>query len=304
MRRLNQTTLAVTASLVLLLCASLLRAQASSVADAEAVLGRGAVNTAPVVVDGLPLFSVRGVSAFPAATRADLHAQRILDGARNPEVDPEKILNLTFWILITAIVGSRLFHCAVFYPQYIKDPLRILKLWEGGLVFYGGFLGASASIIIYTWRQRMNFWQVGDVMIPSLMIGLMFGRIGCLLAGCCFGKACGPDFPLGMTFHNDMGLGIKNTPLYPTQALSAINALIIFFLLWGYRKHKRFHGELVAIGMIAYSITRFLIEILRNDPRGFVNIGPIPLSESQVVSLLMLLFAAYILIWVRPKQTL
>ncbi len=220
------------------------------------------------------------------------------------QVDPEKILNLTFWILISAIVGSRLFHCAVFYPQYLKDPLRILKLWEGGLVFYGGFLGATTTIFIYTWKQRMNFWQVGDVMIPSLMLGLMFGRIGCLLAGCCFGKACGPDFALGMTFHDVSGLGIKNTPLYPTQALSAVNALILFMVIWGYRKRKRFHGELLAVGLIVYSITRSLIEILRNDPRGFVNIGPVDLSESQIVSLVMLFFAGYILTWVRPRQTL
>jgi small-conductance mechanosensitive channel len=91
MGKQNPAALAVAASLLLIVCPSPLQAQASTDADAEAVLGRGSVITAPVVVDGLPLFEVRGVSAFPAATRADLHAKRILDGARNPEVDPEKI---------------------------------------------------------------------------------------------------------------------------------------------------------------------------------------------------------------------
>ncbi len=219
-------------------------------------------------------------------------------------VDPEKILNLTFWILISSIIGSRIFHCVVFYPQYIDNPLRVLKLWEGGLVFYGGFLGAIAATILYTRLHKMNFWQVSDTMIPSVMIGLMFGRIGCTLAGCCFGKSCPADFPLGITFHNSMGLGVKETLLYPTQPLSALNALIIFLILWLYRKHKRFHGELLAITLIIYSITRSLIETLRDDPRGFLNLGFVSLSESQVVSLAMFALATYILIWIRPGQSL
>lgn len=219
-------------------------------------------------------------------------------------VDPEKVLNLTFWILICSILGSRLFHCIVFYPQYIQDPLRVLKLWEGGLVFYGGFLGAILAALVYTWKHKMNMWQVSDIMIPSVMIGLMFGRIGCFLAGCCFGKVCPEHFALGITFNNPIGLGIKNTALYPTQPLSAVNALIIFIILWLYRKRKRFHGELFAICLIIYSITRSLIELLRDDPRGFAHLGPLAFSESQVVSIFMLLFAAYVLIWVRPKQVL
>ena len=219
-------------------------------------------------------------------------------------LDPEKVLNLAFWILISSIVGSRLFHCIVFYPQYIRDPLRILKLWEGGLVFYGGFLGALLAGLVYCRVQHLNYWELGDLLMPSVMLGLVFGRIGCSLAGCCFGKACGPGFPLGMTFQNPLGLGIKNTPLYPTQVISALNALAIFLILWLYRKKKRFHGELVAICLIVYGVTRSLIEILREDPRGFLHLGPLLLSESQVVSVFMLLLAAYVLIWIRPKQNL
>jgi phosphatidylglycerol:prolipoprotein diacylglycerol transferase len=99
-------------------------------------------------------------------------------------------------------------------------------------------------------------------------------------------------------------LGVKNTPLYPTQVMSAINGFVIFLILWLYRKKKRFHGELVAICLIVYGITRSLIEVLREDPRGFVHLGSVLLSESQVVSIFMLLFSAYVLIWVRPKQVL
>ncbi len=219
-------------------------------------------------------------------------------------VDPEKVLNLAFWILVSSIIGARLFHCIVFYPQYLKNPLRILKLWEGGLVFYGGFLGALLAGFVYCRINKLNYWEIGDLLMPSLMLGLVFGRIGCTLAGCCFGKSCGPHFALGMTFNNPLGLGVKHTPLYPTQVMSAANAFVIFLILWLYRKKKRFHGELVAICLIVYAITRSLIEILREDPRGFVHLGPVLLSESQFVSIFMLLFAAYLLIWIRPKQYL
>ena len=216
----------------------------------------------------------------------------------------EKVLNLTFWILISSILGSRLFHCIVFYPEYLQNPLRILKIWEGGLVFYGGFLGAVAASVVYTRLNKMNFWQVSDIMIPSVMLGLMFGRIGCTLAGCCFGKPCPEDFHLCITFENALGLGIKHLPLYPTQILSAVNAFTIFLILWLYRKHKRFHGELLAVSMLLYPVTRSLIEVLRDDPRGFLHLGTVSLSESQVVSLAMMALAVYIFLRVRPRQSL
>jgi phosphatidylglycerol:prolipoprotein diacylglycerol transferase len=184
----------------------------------------------------------------------------------------------------------------------LKEPLRILKLWEGGLVFYGGFIAAVLASVGYCRIHKLNFWLISDIIIPSVMIGLMFGRIGCFLAGCCFGKVCPTDFAFGLTFTNPLGLGIKNAPLYPTQLLSAANALIIFLLLWSYRKHKRFHGELLGIALLVYSITRSLIEMVRDDPRGFVDLGPLHLSESQFVSLFMGLFALYILIVKRRPQ--
>ena len=256
----------------------------------------------PVLIDafGLSIHSYGVMLAIGFIVGISLAARE----AVRTGVDPEKVLNLTFWILISAIVGSRVFHCIVEYRTYLDQPLRIFYLWEGGLVFYGGFLGGVLATVIYTWRSKMNFWQVADILAPCSMIGLMFGRIGCFLAGCCFGKQCPADFPLGITFHNVLGLGEKGVPLYPTQPLSALNALIIFLVLWFYRKHKRFHGELLAICLFLYSVTRSLVELLRNDPRGWVHLGPVNMSESQVVSVALFLLALFIVIWVRPAQRL
>ena len=139
------------------------------------------------------------------------------------DVDPEKILNMTFFILIAAIIGSRLFHCIVYYEQYIKDPVRILKLWEGGLVFYGGFILAFTTGSVYVLTHKMDYWKCADISSLSVAIGLMFGRIGCTLAGCCYGKPCDSDFPFGIVFTNPLGLGHKDVPLYPTQPFSIIS---------------------------------------------------------------------------------
>ncbi len=221
--------------------------------------------------------------------------------ARRVGVDPEKILNLTFYILFSSIAGSRIFHCIVYYEQFIHDPLRIFKLWEGGLVFYGGFLAAIFVSILYCRVNKLNFWGVSDIMIPSVSLGLMFGRIGCFLAGCCFGKTCDANFPLGIKFTNPLGLGVKNVPVYPTQLISAVNALVIFFILWSIRKKKTFDGMILGVFLVLYSITRSGIEIFRADPRGFVDLFGIHLSESQLVSIFMMLVALYIFIFLRRK---
>lgn len=221
--------------------------------------------------------------------------------ARRVGVDPEKILNLTFYILFSSIAGSRIFHCIVYYEQFIHDPLRLFKLWEGGLVFYGGFLAAILVGILYCRVNKISFWRVSDIMIPSVSLGLMFGRIGCFLAGCCFGKTCDAGFPLAIKFTNPLGLGVKNVPVYPTQLISALNALIIFFILWGIRKKKTFDGMILGVFLVIYSITRSSIEIFRADPRGFVDLFGLHLSESQLVSIFMMLVALYIFIFLRRK---
>ena len=222
--------------------------------------------------------------------------------ARRLGVDPEKILNLTFYILFSSIAGSRIFHCIVYYEQFLQDPIRIFKLWEGGLVFYGGFLAALVVAIVYCAVNRISFWLVSDIMIPSVSFGLMFGRIGCFLAGCCFGKACDSGFPLAITFTNPLGLGVKNVPVYPTQVISAVNALLIFFLLWGLRKKKTFDGMLLGVFLFIYSITRSLIELFRADPRGFVEFAGMHISESQLVSIAMMLWALFIFAFLRKKS--
>ncbi len=191
--------------------------------------------------------------------------------ARQIGENPEEIGNVSFWIILAAIVGSRLFHVVVFWDQMhgFLDPF---KIWEGGLVYYGGFIGAVAASAIYCTIKKKSFWQIGDLIAPSIALGLMFGRTGCLLVGCCYGKPCPAEFPLGITFP-DQTIGLAGVRLYPTQPAEALGCLAIFLLLWFVvRNHRRFRGQVLLAFVVLYSLLRTVLEFWRDDPRGFVTL--------------------------------
>jgi len=181
-------------------------------------------------------------------------------------IDPEKIMDLAFYFLISGIVGSRLFYIATTPKTYLANPLEIFKIWEGGLVFYGAFIGALIAGFIYFKKTKLKVWPVLDVFTPSLAIGHFFGRIGCFFAGCCYGKVC--DLPWAVTFTNPDSLAEIGKPLHPTQLYSAFSNLIIFFILTKIRPHKRFEGQLFWTYILIYGINRSIIETLRGDFRG------------------------------------
>ena len=110
----------------------------------------------------------------------------------------ERMVDLLFCIVLSAIVGSRLFFVLVNLEHYRNHPLEIFRIWEGGLVFYGGLLLAVAVSLLYLKWNRIPVWKVADLFAPSIALGLFFGRIGCFFAGCCYGEACA--LPWAVTF--------------------------------------------------------------------------------------------------------
>ncbi len=217
--------------------------------------------------------------------------------AKREKLDPETVYDLALWILVGGLLGARLFYVWQYWGVRIHSLLDIVKIWEGGIVFYGGVMGASAAAFVYWLLRRFPFRPMLDVIAPSIALGLALGRVGCFLNGCCYGDQC--DLPWAVSFPRESPpwvdqvrrgmIPIASThslPIHPTQLYSSIDGLILLALLSAYFPLRRRDGEVMALLLVTYPITRFLIEILRGDEAAFLN----GLTISQNVSVLTLLF--------------
>jgi phosphatidylglycerol:prolipoprotein diacylglycerol transferase len=191
--------------------------------------------------------------------------------------DPRKITDLCFLILVAAILGARLVYVITEPAYFLAHPLDIVKLWNGGLVFYGGFIAAVLTAIYYLKRHGMPLWKTADMLAPGLAAGHALGRIGCFCAGCCYGRIC--TMPWAVTFTRADSLAPTGVPLHPTQLYSALNNLMIFALLWFWRKRKKHDGQLFWIYVFVYGITRSIIELYRGDDRGWTVLGIFSISQ-------------------------
>lgn len=217
-----------------------------------------------------------------------------LNQAKKQNISKENILDIGFYILISAIVGSRLLFVPMDYEHYLKNPLDIFKIWEGGLVYYGGLLFAIPAVIIYCRKKVLSLWGIADIFAPSIAIGHAIGRLGCFSAGCCYGKPS--DLPWAVTFTDPYSFAIRGIPLHPTQLYEAIGEFSIFIFLILWRKRKSFDGELFGLYVLLYSFIRFINEFFRGDPRGFIYNG---ISLSQAISIMLFLGA---IIFIRIKR--
>lgn len=223
-----------------------------------------------------------------------LAAKRI----REEGIPFERLVDLVFWMVVSAITGARLLFILVNFDFYRDHPLQVFRIWEGGLVFYGGFfLAAAVSIAFLAWR-RLPVWKWTDLLSPSIAVGLFFGRIGCFLAGCCYGKET--SLPWGVVFNDPNSLARLNFHLHPVQLYEAAGSLAIFFYLNWKRKRKAFDGQIFSLFILCYAIVRFLIEFLRGDPRGFAFGGA--LSTSQGIGIFLAIASIFMLFYLKRKQ--
>lgn len=213
----------------------------------------------------------------------------------------DDIIDLGFYILLAAIVGSRIFFVLTNWSYYENNPLDIVKIWKGGLVFYGGLLFTIPTAIWYVRRKRLDFWRTFDVFAPSIAIGHAIGRLGCFFAGCCYGKPA-EGIPWSVTFTNPESLAMRGVPLHPVQLYEAAGELLNFLVLVFMRRHQAFRGQLFVMYILNYSIIRLIVEMFRGDEvRGFIMPG---LSIAQGISLVIAAVAITSLLVLRKKQNL
>lgn len=199
--------------------------------------------------------------------------------------DPEAFYDMAFWVVVAAIAGARLFHVLVYRAYYLANPAEIYRLWNGGLVFYGGLIAALAACVVFLRRRGLPFLPAADAAALGIPLGLAFGRIGCALAGCCYGKPT--DVPWAIVFSDPASLAPPHVPLHPTQLYESLAAFGIFGVLAATRDRFVTPGTRFWTMLILYGAARSVLEIFRDDPRGFLG----PFSESQVVSAVLVLYA-------------
>lgn len=205
--------------------------------------------------------------------------------SKRVELPVQAMMDLFFYCIVAAIVGSRILYVLISVPSWWKDPLVFFRFWEGGLVFYGGMILTVLTVVYYTRKKQMPYFKVADVLIPGLAIGHAIGRLGCFAAGCCHGKEAGDSiFAVVFPEHPD-SVAITGVPLYPTQLFEAFGEMTLFAFLVFLSYRKKFHGEVFLLYIILYPILRSILEIFRGDQiRGFLIEGV--LSTSQFISLI------------------
>jgi len=208
--------------------------------------------------------------------------------AKKKHIYPETISDLCFYALICGMLGGRLLYVILEWDTFANDWLEIFRIWNGGLVFYGGFIAALIFIWYYMKTKQLPPLKTLDILAPGVSLAHGFGRIGCFFAGCCYGRTC--ELPWAVTFTHPLTLARPDVPLHPTQLYSALMNFTIFGLL-AFLATRKFKDGTVAIAYLClYGVGRFLIEFFRGDDRGtfFLTI----LSPAQWIGIMMIAFGA------------
>jgi len=192
-------------------------------------------------------------------------------------ISPERILDTGPWLIVGTIVGARILHVITYWHEAFADKpwWEIFMVQKGGLVFYGGLIGASLACILYARFKKIPLFKLADILAPSIPLGYVFGRIGCLMNGCCYGRVC--DLPWAVQYppksapamdhlHQSLiGAGDRSLPVHPSQIYdSLLNLGLYLGLAWMYRR-KKFDGEVFAAYLVCYAVTRSIVESFRGD---------------------------------------
>lgn len=182
------------------------------------------------------------------------------------------------WLLLGSVLGARVLYVATYWKEsFAGEPWwEVFMIQRGGLVFYGGLIGASITTITFARVKKLPLWKIADVFAPSVALGSMFGRIGCFMNGCCFGRTC--DLPWAIRFpyesyvwKHQLSLGLTSengpaAPVHPTQIYDGLLNLALYLgLAWMFRHRRKFDGQIFATFLICYAFTRSISEAFRGD---------------------------------------
>jgi phosphatidylglycerol:prolipoprotein diacylglycerol transferase len=213
-----------------------------------------------------------GVGLFGGAAYAITRARRM-------KLHADHCADIVFWSIVLGLLGARLAHVLVSFRAYEAlcrsrgDCLAALRFWDGGLVFYGGAIGATATLLVLCRHYRLPTGALADAFTPPIALGHAVGRLGCFWVGCCYGKPVlgawpgvrfGPDSVAYHELVSEPGQ-MWTAPLHATQLYEVGAELLIFGLLLRHEKHRGPTGRLLPIYGLYYGLARFVIEFFRGD---------------------------------------
>lgn len=213
--------------------------------------------------------------------------------AKKYSLDAEAILDIAIWGVLAGFVGAKLLYVVVEFESFTKNPMSLLG--SEGFVVYGGIIAGVLAAVVYCRKKNLAFMEYFDLAVPSISLAQGFGRIGCFLAGCCYGRET--ESFLGVTFPAD-SMAPSGVKLLPTQLFSSAGDFLIMGVLLLYYKKNTRTGNVGAMYLLLYGIGRFLIEFLRADDRG----GFAGLSTSQIISIIMVVLSAVLFVCNKRRE--
>ncbi|MHC5010718.1 MAG: prolipoprotein diacylglyceryl transferase [Planctomycetota bacterium] len=223
---------------------------------------------------------------------------------RDLDLDRERVFNVCFALLFIGLGGARLLYAFIHHAEFSQEPLSFLKIWEGGLVFYGGLFACIAWLVWYLPRHTdMKGFAVVDLLALGSCLAIFVGRWASFFSGENYGKPA-PDLPWGITFPLDPASQARpqGEPLHPTQLYHSLHGLILFFILFWYLRRKPWPGRATGIFLVLYALGTAIIEIWRADDsqRGMVIERLV--STSQLISIPVLMAGIALYLVRRPPS--
>lgn len=203
--------------------------------------------------------------------------------AKSKGLNGDLIYGLTFTTVILGFLVAKILYIITEWDGFVKDPMSYVA--GNGFVVFGGIIGGAVVIWAYCKWKKMDFLRYLDLMIPSIALAQGFGRIGCFLAGCCYGKET--DSWFGVTFTHSQ-FAPNHVKLFPSQLVMSAGDFVIAAILLHYAKQDRSKGKTSALYLMLYSLGRFFVEFTRDDDRGFVG----ALSTSQFIGIFIFVVGA------------
>lgn len=243
-------------------------------------------------------FAIRGYGLMwvIAILVATYRASRV---AKKYGFSKDQIVDIALVTITCGIVGARILDVALHWADYRNNLWSLFAIWNGGLSFFGGFIGGVAGGMLYAHFRKVSFWNGTDLYAPSLALGYAIARIGCFLSGCCYG--CPTNLPWGIRFHAEhQPPGILTPPSHPTQIYAFLAGLVIYAVLVQIERRRRFPGQVFSSFLVLYGIYRFCIEFLRAGVTSAV--WQWGLTYGHVAALALVIAGVVLYAW-RSRQT-